>query len=263
MVAILTPGSTRVFWSNQLSYVGGGSLIHPSVVLTAAHVVVRTSSHQNVREPRVARRAPLCVRAGEWDTQTDKEPYPHQDRDVINLVVPREYNRKNLYNDIALLFLKIPVILAPNVGLVCLPPPGQRALGGTRCLASGWGKDRFGLIGQYQVIMKKIELPVVERVDCQNRLRRTRLGPYFQLHGSFMCAGGEWGRDTCAGDGGSPLVCPVPFQKDRYVQSGIVSWGVGCGDHNTPGVYVDVAAVRTWIDRNVAAAGYDTSMYTL
>lgn len=49
-------------------YVGGGSLIHPNVVLTAAHYVATNNSFR--------------IRAGEWDTQTTKEIYPHQERVV-------------------------------------------------------------------------------------------------------------------------------------------------------------------------------------
>ncbi|CAH2062298.1 unnamed protein product, partial [Iphiclides podalirius] len=228
-------------------YVGGGSLIHPSVVLTAAHV---------------AGGGNLVARAGEWDTQTTKEPYPHQDRDVARVVAHKQYNKNNLFHDVALLFLKLPMVLAPNVGLACLPPAGLNPLPGTRCLASGWGKDLFGQAGSYQVILKKLELPVVDKRTCEGRLRGTRLGRYFQLHPTFMCAGGEKGKDTCNGDGGSPLVCPIPDQSDRYMQSGMVAWGIGCGEELTPGVYVDVASLRSWIDSTVAAAGLDTSVYT-
>lgn len=53
-------------------------------------------------------------------------------------------------------------------------------------------------IGKYQVnILKKVEVPVVPRDKCEQKLRRTRLGPKFILHDSFMCAGGEEGKDTC------------------------------------------------------------------
>lgn len=64
--------------------------------------------------------------------------------------------------------------------------------------------------------MRKIDLPLIDNEDCQNRLRQTRLGQYFQLHGSFVCAGGEESRDTCRGDGGGPLVCST--STGQYVQ---------------------------------------------
>lgn len=65
----------------------------------------------------------------------------------------------------------------------------------------------LGSEGKYQAELRKVELPIVDRTDCQTRLRSTKLGQYFQLHGSFICAGGEMNRDTCRGDGGGPLIC--------------------------------------------------------
>lgn len=229
-------------------YVGGGSLIHPSVVLTAAHYVVSAKA--------------LRIRAGEWDTQSTKEIYPFQDRDVTSVETHKDFNKGNLFYDVAVLFLVKPVDLAPNVGVACLPQPRMKQDDGTRCFATGWGKDKFGKEGRYQVILKKIELPVVKHDKCQTSLRKTRLGRFFQLHSSFMCAGGEAGKDTCKGDGGSPLSCPIEYEKDRYVQAGIVAWGIGCGEDATPGVYVDVSVLRDWIDDKVAGKGYDPKTYT-
>lgn len=189
--------------------------VDAGVVLTAAHCL-------NQKEPKV-----LKIRAGEWDTQTrglrqiflfsfffsiqnnkilitispitKDEIFPHQDRQVRDFVVHPEYYRGGLFNDVALLFLAEPVVIAENVNTVCLPPQGE-IFDGSRCFASGWGKDLFGKEGKYQVILKRVELPIVPRVPCSNKLRETRLGKHFNLHHSFICAGGERGKDTCKGN---------------------------------------------------------------
>lgn len=62
------------------------------------------------------------------------------------------------------------------------------------------------------------------------------------------------------GDGGSPLMCPIPEKPLQFHQAGIVAWGIGCGD-KTPGVYVNVALFRDWIDKHILAEGLDTSYY--
>lgn len=54
-----------------------------------------------------------------------------------------------------------------------------------------------GQAGHYQVIMKRVELPIVNNAKCEQDLRTSRLGQRFKLHNSFMCAGGQKGIDTC------------------------------------------------------------------
>ena len=47
---------------------------------------------------------------------------------------------------------------------------------------SGWGKDTFGDGGNYQHLLKEVDLPVLDSRDCEKKLRRTRLGNDFVLH---------------------------------------------------------------------------------
>lgn len=111
-------------------------------------------------------------------------------------------------------------------------------------------------------------MPVVDNVSCENKLKRTRLGYEFSLHSGFLCAGGEEGKDACKvldrfrkfavpelmffflkGDGGGPLVCE---SQGSWFLAGLVSWGIGCGSPDVPGVYVKVSEYSDWVQRNLA-----------
>uniref|UniRef100_U5EUN9 Phenoloxidase-activating factor 2 n=1 Tax=Corethrella appendiculata TaxID=1370023 RepID=U5EUN9_9DIPT len=247
MVAIL---KMELFLDHPISvYLCGGSIIHPSVILTAAHCV------QNKKA------ADLKIRAAEWDTQTTNEIYPTQDRQVAEIIVHENYYKGGLFNDVALLILTTPLELGNVVQAVCLPEQNMK-FDYSRCYASGWGKDVYGKEGAYSAILKKVDLPIVPNDKCDKILKGTSLGARFNLHESFICAGGEPGKDTCKGDGGSPLVCPITEGSYQNYQAGIVAFGVGCGENQIPGVYADVAKFRHWIDGKMQLYNYDTKYYT-
>ena len=72
-------------------------------------------------------------------------------------------------------------------------------------------------------------MDVVRHDQCEDKFQESRLGRSFKLDDSFICAGGQPGKDTCKGDGGGPLVCPSKSNPGQYEQAGIVAWGLGCG----------------------------------
>ncbi|KAF0761641.1 serine proteinase stubble-like isoform X2 [Aphis craccivora] len=237
----------------------GGSLIEKDVILTAAHCVIKKDI------------STLVVRAGEWDLKTEKELLSHQDRRVSKVVTHPDYYAGGLYNDVALIFTENPFSLQDNIQLICLPSSNDMFIHDT-CYSSGWGKtvsyNNYTIVkktesgkikefGQYQVsILKKVELPIVPRSKCMDLLRTTRLGPKFVLHDSFICAGGIEGKDTCKGDGGSPLMCPYKDDPDHLVQVGIVAWGINCGLADIPAAYVNVAGFVYWIKNEIEKKGY-------
>ncbi|KAF9797961.1 hypothetical protein SFRURICE_019304, partial [Spodoptera frugiperda] len=119
--------------------------------------------------------------------------------------------------------------------------------------------EKTSLQNRYAVILKKVELDMVPYSRCQSLLRRTRLGHNFKLHNSFVCAGGEAGKDTCQGDGGAPLGCPVG--NNRYKLTGLVAWGIGCGQQDVPAVYTNVPLFAHWVDDKMAQWGLEATSY--
>jgi trypsin len=60
----------------------------------------------------------------------------------------------------------------------------------------------------------------------------------------MICAGvAGGGKDACQGDSGGPLVAGSQLV-------GIVSWGVGCAEADYPGVYSNIANLKSFVTEN-------------
>lgn len=225
------PWQAIIFYTNN-TFRCGASLISDRHLLTAAHCVL------NVRP------GDIRIRVGEWQVNAFNEPLPYQDVDVKLISIHPGYKATSQWHDIAIIEMNQKLNFQYNINNICLPFAGITFPPHKRCYVSGWGKNKFD--GSYQNILKKVDVPLISHEECEEKLRKTRLGTYFQLHESFLCAGGELGKDACVGDGGGPLICfNDAFQS--YVQVGITSWGIGCGQKDVPGVYTKVSLFTSWI----------------
>ncbi|XP_013794271.1 chymotrypsinogen A-like [Limulus polyphemus] len=214
----------------------GAVLIDSFHLLTVAHCVYRFT---------LANAFPLKVRLGEWDTQNTDEFLKHEDYEVEKIYIHSKYNheRKNLWDDIAILKLKVEVSFGPHIDTICLPNY-QENFEGVQCVVTGWGKNAYKN-GTYSNVLREVHVPVISNDKCEQLLKETRLSKWFVLYENFTCAGGESNADSCKGDGGGPLAC---WRKDgTYALAGLVSWGIDCGSPNVPGVYVRVAKYLDWI----------------
>jgi len=94
--------------------------------------------------------------------------------------------------------------------------------------------------------LREVDVPIISDATC-----KTYSG-YSRITTNMICAGyASGGKDSCQGDSGGPL-----FQKisDKYVQIGIVSWGLGCARAGAPGVYTKIGNYNAWLKTNTQGA---------
>ncbi|TRZ02522.1 hypothetical protein DNTS_026577 [Danionella cerebrum] len=207
----------------------GGSLINDQWVLTAAHCLPGVTA------------ASLRVYLGR---RTQVGPnYNEVSRTVITMIVHASYNSNTNNNDIALLRLSSPVTFTNYIRPVCLAGQSSVFSAGTSSWITGWGDVQAGVSLPAPGILQEAMVPVVANDQCNSLLGAG------SVTSNMMCAGVlKGGKDTCQGDSGGPM---VSRQCSVWVQSGITSWGYGCANPNSPGVYTRVSQYQSWITSKI------------
>lgn len=147
-------------------------------------------------------------------------------------------------NDIAVVHVKHPFKFTKHIKNICLNS-GSQQVATKECIANGWGADSFETQSKLSQILKKVQMNNVDRDICEKKLRVALKKESFVLTDSFLCAGGNE-NDLCVGDSGAPLVCPIIGESNKFVLTGMSSYGVQCFT-DTPGVYTNVAKYFDWI----------------
>ncbi|PGH48207.1 trypsin-like serine protease [Streptomyces sp. Ru87] len=201
----------------------GGAVVASRTVLTAAHCLSREVlgvERDAVRDLKViAGRNDLRAKGGE-------------ELDVRRVWVNPDYDSATNEGDLAVLTLAGKL---PEGDALPMARGGDKAYRpGTEAEVYGWG-DTTGE-GDYAAVLHAAKVRILEDAVCERAYPGSADGTYKAR--SMVCAGERGGGgDACQGDSGGPLVA-----AGRLV--GLVSWGSGCGDAGSPGVYTRISAME-------------------
>ncbi|EHB03165.1 Testis serine protease 1 [Heterocephalus glaber] len=193
--------------------------------------------------------------ASKWTVQLGELTlYPYRVTDIF--VHP---GAKRHSHDIALLRLASPVTYTKYIQPVCVEASSSFSSSSSSlflhrpdCWVTGWGPLRENLTSlppPYH--LQEVQVTILNNTRCNYLFRQPTV--LSRIKGSMFCASAEDGSaDSCKGDSGGPLVCDL---DGVWYQIGIVSWGVGCGRPNRPGVYTNISQHIHWIQQIMAHSG--------
>jgi hypothetical protein len=212
-------------WKNHSC---GGSLVAPTIVVTAAHCVTLGANRdfKPASDFRVVTgRTKLSSGQGQvhalagYDYFTDSTGQPL-------------WNPETMAWDVVFLQLATP----SNQPTIKIAGPGEAGtwLPGYRSFVTGWGVTSEDA-DRGPDVLRQARIRMISDSKCDSVY-----GP--ALVPSVMACAGDLagGVDACAGDSGGPLVVPIAGGGYRLV--GDVSFGVGCGARGIPGVYGRLAS---------------------
>ncbi len=206
----------------------GGSLIHPLVILTAAHCIV--DEEGNFYSDPNFYDISFSAYTGRTLTYAGGT-----ELSISDFWVTSDYVPKSQENDYGFITLSSPVF-TPRILLAGPEETGTWAAG-VKAVVTGYG-DTFEApagAGAGSPFLKELTVPVIRDSVCG---AGNVYGNSFH-RASMLCAGYlEGGRDSCQGDSGGPL--QVPLETGGYRLAGVVSFGLGCARVNRPGVYTRV-----------------------
>ena len=219
--------STGSYFQSQFC---GGTVIAARWVLSAAHCLVTP-------EGRPVQATSLSVLAG----STNLEQPLNQPIGVTRVIIHQQYAGETFTNDIALLQLEYDALVTPAA-----LDANEITLNDLAFIA-GWGALQQGDDQTFPTSLQGAYVRLVPGASCDE------LFPVYSGHVTArqVCAGyAAGGVDSCQGDSGGPLYRAPADGVQRMTLVGVTSWGYGCANAQSPGVYTSTRSYREWILAN-------------
>ncbi|XP_034836181.1 trypsin-1-like [Maniola hyperantus] len=227
-------GDQRIVWKNLC----GGSIIAENKVLTAAHCFEGQNFYFN-KNPSILRIVAGNLRTDithSGDTETN---VINQWRKINKVILHKNFNFP--LNDIALVFLNVPLNFTKNVDYVIT---ASRNSDYTRtCITAG-----FGRIGQ----SLKSRISPILLIARINTLSKWKCSMIWEMNmNSFICSDSSIS-DVSRGDSGGPLVCKGTLDPKEKPNRDLLVGVVSGKNFDKTTIYTRVSAYKDWIAKSGA-----------